>query len=234
MNSPAATTVPDDCDQRLVRVAARALARAGLVQAFGHCSLRLGDDVLLVCAARPMGHLDADDVGTVVPLDGPLPQGVLGEVRVHRAIYRRRPEVNAVCRVLPPNVLALSALGAGPRALTGYGAFFHPEVPLFDDARLLRDDALAEAAAQELGSGPAVVLRGNGAVTVGRSLPEAVSLAWYLEEAARTDLLVRSSGDAARGLSSNEAATRARWDGSILQRLWEFLTSGDPETVPLA
>ena len=38
-----ASTTPTFEQQRRVRMAARALARAGLVTAFGHCSLRLNE-----------------------------------------------------------------------------------------------------------------------------------------------------------------------------------------------
>jgi HCOMODA/2-hydroxy-3-carboxy-muconic semialdehyde decarboxylase len=210
-------------------MAARALARAGLVHAFGHCSVRLSRAEFLVCAAEPMGLLAADDEGLVVPIERPLPDGALGEVRIHQAIYRRRPEIGGVCRVLPPSVMALSALGATPRALTGYGAFFAPSVPLYDDARLVRDDAAADAAARTLGQAAAIVLRGNGAVTVADTLPHAVGLAWYLEQSARIELQVRACGDAVHGLTPAEAHTRARWDGRIDERLWSYLTHGDPE-----
>jgi ribulose-5-phosphate 4-epimerase/fuculose-1-phosphate aldolase len=37
---------------------------------------------------------------------------------------------------------------------------------------------------QELGDDPAILLRGNGQVTVGRTIPEAVMMAIYLEETA--------------------------------------------------
>ena len=84
-----------------VRKAARALARAGLVGAYGHCSVRLSDDESLVCASKAMGTILPTDAGTVVPISGPLPEGVLGEVRVHQQIYRHRPDVGAICRVFP-------------------------------------------------------------------------------------------------------------------------------------
>ena len=51
--------------ERRVRVAARALARHGLVQAWGHCSARIDDERLLVCAARPMGRIDVGEAGTI-------------------------------------------------------------------------------------------------------------------------------------------------------------------------
>ena len=76
--------------ERQVRLAARALARGALVHAYGHCSARRDAARFIVCAAKPMGIIAAGEAGTVVPVDGPLPQGVLGEVRIHQAIYRRR------------------------------------------------------------------------------------------------------------------------------------------------
>lgn len=89
--------------QRLVRMAARALGRAGLVHAYGHCSMRLDEECFLVCAAKPMGSIKTGDAGIVTPVNGPLPEGVLGEVRIHQQIYRRRPDVGGICRVMPPH-----------------------------------------------------------------------------------------------------------------------------------
>ncbi len=100
-----------DAQQLAVRKAARALVRAGLVGPYGHCSVRISQSQLLVCAAKPMGTILAGEAGALVPIDGALPEGVLGEVRVHQQIYQRRPDVNAICRVLPPQVMAMSVLG---------------------------------------------------------------------------------------------------------------------------
>ena len=63
-----------------VRKAARALARAGLSTAFGHCSVRLTADSFLVCRAGALSTIQAGETGSVVPIEGPLPAGVLGEV----------------------------------------------------------------------------------------------------------------------------------------------------------
>src|SRR5213080_1337078 len=102
-----------DCLERpaaevVVRKAARALARAGLVGAYGHCSVRLNNNELLVCTSKAMGTILPTDLGTVVPIVGALPDGVLGEVRVHQHIYRTRPDVGAICRVFPREVLTMS------------------------------------------------------------------------------------------------------------------------------
>ena len=207
-----------------VRLAARALASAGLVHAFGHCSARLDSGSFLVCAPLPMGRIGGEQ-GTVVPLDGPLPEGVLGEVRIHREIYRRRPDVGGVCRVMPPAVMGLSVAGLVPVPRHGIGAYFG-RVPLWDDPRLLRDDAAASGLADMLGDASALVMRGNGAVVVGESLPQAVTLAWFLEDAARVERDIRAMGldpEAAR-LSPDETEARQIWSGGVVERMWHHLT----------
>lgn len=216
-------TVPTAIEEQ-VRLAARALASAGLVHAFGHCSARLDATSFLVCAPLPMGRI-ADEPGTAVPLDGELPDGVLGEVRIHREIYRRRPEVGGICRIMPPAVMALSAAGIVPVPRHGIGAYFK-SIPLWNDPRLLRDDIAAAGLADLLGDAPALVMRGNGAVVVGESLPQAVTLAWFLEDAARVEQNVRAMGlnvDAAR-LSPEEIDARQIWSGGVVERMWRHLT----------
>ncbi|MCL4799229.1 MAG: class II aldolase/adducin family protein [Burkholderiales bacterium] len=220
-----------DAAQCLVRRAARALARAGLANAYGHCSARLDAHRFVVCAARPMGLIMAGEPGAVVPVTGPLPAGVLGEVRIHQAIYRRRADVGGVVRCLPPRVLSLSTLRRTPRARHGFGAYFAPSPPLWDDPQLIRSDAQAEGVAAALGDARAVVMRGNGAVTVGATLEQAVVHAWYLEDAARVELDVLAAGrsEDEAVLTPEEARLRAIGTGRIYERMWEYLTHGDPE-----
>src|SRR5438309_1627823 len=126
--------------QREVRLLARACDRAGLTTAFGHCSIRLDAQHFLVCAARPMGLITVSDEGCVVPLEGPLPDGVLGEVRMHREIYRLRPDMHAIVRFISPNVIALAAMGRTLRPRHGFGSYFSPGVPMWKDPVLIRND----------------------------------------------------------------------------------------------
>ena len=215
--------------ERLVRVAARALGRHGLVHAYGHASLRLDAAHFLVGASKPLGLVRPEDTGTVVPLDGPLPEGVLPEVRIHREIYRARPAVNGIARVQPPKTMSLSALGRTPVACHGFGAYFHPRPPLWDDPMLVRDDARAVELARALGDARAIVMRGNGAVLAGDSLEMAVVLAWYLEDAARVELDALSAGVEPIRFTDAQSAARATWNGRLLERMWDYLTHGDPE-----
>lgn len=216
--------------QSLVRAAARALSRAHLVHAYGHCSLRLDDAHFLVCAARPMGLIGPAEDGVVVPVTGELPDGVLGEVRIHQHIYRHRPEIKSVIRSMPRDVMTLSAAGITPSPRHGMGSYFSPCVPLWRDPQLIRTEAQAAGVAAALGRQPAVVMQGNGAVVAATSIEEAVVLTWYLEDAARIELQLRAAGLAdAPALTVEQAAQRATTAGRIFERMWEYLCAGDPE-----
>lgn len=215
---------------RTLRQAARALARAGLVTAFGHCSVRLGQSSFLVTPSMPLGQI-TDEPGITVPLAGPLPENVAGEVRIHRAIYRDRADVSGIVRVLPPAVGALSVLGQTARPLDRNGAYFAPGPALWPDPQLIRSDDAAANVARALGQASAIVLRGNGAVVVGESLPRAVVLAQFLEDASATDLAAMASGLPPIDLSPGEAAARAIWTGGLEERMWSYLTRNDPENA---
>jgi HCOMODA/2-hydroxy-3-carboxy-muconic semialdehyde decarboxylase len=231
--------VPEDDHQDIqirVRKAARALAGAGLVHAYGHCSQRIDDKSFLVCAPKPMRLIAPGEAGDVVPIDGALPDGVLGEVRIHQAIYRLRPDVGGVARTMPPNAMSLSTLGLTPKARHGFGAYFYPSAPLWDDPLLVRNDQAAVGVAETLGGARAVVMRGNGVVSAGDDIEQAVVFAWFLEDAARAEWQVLHAEGAIQAgkaeeiyFSAEQAEIRAVGTGRIYERMWEFLTHGDPE-----
>jgi HCOMODA/2-hydroxy-3-carboxy-muconic semialdehyde decarboxylase len=212
-------------------MAARAIGRHGLAHAYGHCSARIDANCFLVCSPQPMGLIAQGEACTTVSLDGPLPDGVLGEVRIHREIYRLRPDVGGIVRDMSPKAMSLAAMGLVPRVRHGFGTYFYPQAALWDDPQLLRSDEQAAALAAKLGQGRGILMRGNGVVTAGTSLEEAVVLAWYLEDAARIELDALSAGRADAGpfLSADESRARATWIGRIRERMWEYLTAGDPE-----
>lgn len=214
-----------------VRMAARALGRNDLGHAFGHVSARLDENNFLVCAPKPMGLIRPDDSGTVVPIDGPLPDGVLGEVRCHQQIYKRRADVNGIARTFLRDVMTLSTFQRTPRPRIGFATYFAPNPPLWDDPLLLRDDAAAEKFAETLSDARAIVMRGNGCVLTGATVEEAIVMAFFLEEAAKTELAVMASGheDASVVYSPQQSEARAVSSGRIFERMWDYLTDGDPE-----
>jgi HCOMODA/2-hydroxy-3-carboxy-muconic semialdehyde decarboxylase len=218
--------------ERELRIAARSLGRHGLAHAYGHCSVRLEEQHFLVCAPRPMALIAPGEPGQVVRTDGPLPEGVLGEVRLHQQIYRRHPQVRAVARTMPPALMALGTARRTPRARHGMGAYFGAGAALWDDPQLIRDDTLAAAVIDAMGESNAVVMRGNGLVVAADSLQKVVALTWFLEDAARLELAVLSAGLEAQSqvLAAGERERRATAAGGIFERMWEYLCAGDPET----
>ena len=226
---PDATAINEASTASRIRVAARTLAKAGLVHAYGHCSMRLGEHQFLVSPAKPLGLLAADDAPVMVATTGELPKGALPEVIAHQHIYRRRAEVGGVVRFQSPHVMTLSALGRTPRALHGFGSYFAPCPPLHSDPRLVRDEATAATLVERMGGARAIVMRGNGAITAGASLEEAVALAWYLEDAARVELAVLNTGLEPQVFTADEVRDRAIDVGSMLQRMWNWMSANDPE-----
>lgn len=220
----------DDPRQLQVRLLARACDRAGLSPAYGHCSLRLDAQSFLVCASKPMGLIAAGEPGTVAPIDGPLPAGLMGEVRMHREVYRLRPDVQAILRFISPSITALAALGRTPKPRHGFGAYFAPEVPMWQDPALIRNDLAAEGVAKTLGQAPAIVVSVNGAVVAAANAAQALALALFLEDAARIELLALASGCAdGPVLSDEQARSRAVWEGRVAERAWDYWTQQDVE-----
>ncbi|MEV5553180.1 class II aldolase/adducin family protein [Nonomuraea wenchangensis] len=204
-------------------LAGRALAAAGLVTAFGHVSARTGDDRLLMTPPVPLGTLTAASPYAELPLDAAdLPGGAPREAWIHVEIARARPGIGAICRAQPPTATALAAAGVPIRPLHGQGAFLGPEVPVLDDAVLVRDRARGRALTERLGDSPALVMRGNGAVTVGADVGEAVALMWVLEAAARMNATAAAAGTPIPLTPAEQQAWRAVAP-ELLARIWSHL-----------
>ena len=221
-----------DLSQR-IRVACRAVGRAGLSHAYGHCSARLDASAFLVSPAKPLLLVSDRDEPVRVGVDGPLPSGALAEVRLHQQIYGCRADVGGIVRFQSPKLMSLSTLGRTPEARHGLGSYFAPRPPLWPNPRLARDDETARAIAAALGNARAIVLRGNGALTVGRSIEEATVLAWYLEDAARVELEVLATGVDGLVFDAAEVADRAITSGNLFERMWDWLVAGDPSAAAM-
>lgn len=203
--------------------------RHGLAHAYGHVSMRIDVQSFLVSPAQPLGTVSRTEQGVVVTLDGELAAGALPEVRIHREIYRNRPEVGGVVRVQPPALMALSVLGMTPRALHGPGTYFAPYPPLWPSVALVRDDESARQVAAMMGDSAAIVLSGNGCVVAGGTLEEAAALAYFLEDAARVEMAVLRTGKEPREYTTDEVAGRAVKAGALFERMWHYLCFEDEE-----
>lgn len=201
--------------------AGRVLAGLGLVTAFGHVSVRHGDFVLIT----PPKELDLVEPGELleIPLAAEeLPAGAPPEAWGHLAVYRARPDVTAIARAQPEDVLAAGAVTDRIAPLHGQAAWLGASIPVHDDARLLRSAELAERAARTLGTSDALVLRGNGALTTGAGPGLAVTRMWLLDAACRVHLAAHGAGPVTT-LSPDEITTWRAAGAPLLERLWAHL-----------
>lgn len=204
--------------------AGHALDATGLVTAFGHVSARISDEDLLITPPRPLGSLVGGKFPQLSICAGELPADAPREAWMHTAIAAVRPDVGAICRAQPPAVAATAALGFPLVPLHGQGALVGPVVPIFHNSRLVREPVIARDLAAALGGSAALVLRGNGAVTVGATIAEAVARMWILDETARLTLAVAPHGPI-RALPAEEQAAWTATGSELLNRIWHHLTA---------
>jgi ribulose-5-phosphate 4-epimerase/fuculose-1-phosphate aldolase len=167
--------------------ACRILSEQKLVEGFGHVSARIsGTDRFLLTPRISLALVKKKDLltlnlaGEVVAGDHPAPF----EAWLHTAIMKSHPRVNAITRIHARVANIFSVTDRKLEPVHNHGSFFAGGVPVYAKPDLISNEALGGEVSKELGDKPAILLRGNGQVTVGRTLPEAVMMAIYLEEAA--------------------------------------------------
>jgi ribulose-5-phosphate 4-epimerase/fuculose-1-phosphate aldolase len=201
--------------------AAHALSRLGLVTAYGHVSARAGASVLITPAVD-LSTVD-ESMLVAVPLDASaLPRGAPAEAWIHLALYRARPDAGAIARAQPPSTFAAATTTTVLEPLYGQAAWLGETVPVHGSAHPLRSPALAERAAASLPAGEALLLRGNGAVTVGATPGIAVARMWLLSVACEAWLAARAAGGLTV-LSTEEVASWRAVADELLPRLWRHL-----------
>jgi ribulose-5-phosphate 4-epimerase/fuculose-1-phosphate aldolase len=203
----------------------RVLTYFRMVEGFGHVSARAGADRILITPRRALGLVTEAEL---VELDLSGKQ-VAGEGRpplewsMHLAVYRRRPEINAIARCHPRHVAAYACAGAPLKVAHGFGANLGAEVPVFGQPYLITDGELADGVAAALAGGEAVILQGNGMLAVGQTVPHACVQALFLEETAELQLLAQGAGITPKFYTAQGAARR-HGDDRVHEpvRAWEY------------
>lgn len=106
------------------------------------------------------------------------------EVFLHTEVYRARPEVQAISRFHGMFANVLSVLRRTLRPVHELAVPVGPEVPLFDTPELISSPAVGQRMTAALGSARALLLRGNGQLTVGVGIEEVVVNSILLETTA--------------------------------------------------
>src|SRR5258708_18508362 len=167
-------------------LAYRILAAHGVVDAYGHVSLRTAKNPRRYLLARAMAPelVTADDILEFDLDSNPVKDAKAAlylERYIHGEIFKRRPDINAVVHNHSPSVIPFGVTTVPLRPLFNTGAFIGEGVPTFQ-IRAFQDSGdliiktphLGHALATTLGAKPAALMRGHGAVVVGESLMLAV------------------------------------------------------------
>jgi ribulose-5-phosphate 4-epimerase/fuculose-1-phosphate aldolase len=228
---------PGPPDPKLVEdlvAANRILADQGVVDGYGHVSVRhdgAADRYLLSRSLAPELVTAADILEYDLDSTAVDPRGRAGYLErfIHGEIYRARPDVRAVVHNHSPSVIPFGVTGVTLRPLYHMSAFLWEGVPVFDIRQtggmtdmLVRDAPLGRALAQVLGPRTAALMRGHGAVVVGPSLPMAVFRSVYLEMNARLQAQAMALGGPITFLDDEEARKATANVGGTVSRPWEL------------
>ena len=243
--SSVSTVVPDaknrssgSADPALLKdvaIANRILFQQGVLDAFGHVSVRHDKhpDRFLLARNMAPGLVTEDDIiefdfdGNPLNANG---RSVYLERFLHGEVFRARPDVMAVVHSHSPAVVPFGIVKGVPfRPVYHMAAFIGEAAPIFeirdaggDDTDLLISNSkLGAALAKTLGQGNVVLMRGYGATIVGTDLREAIFRAVYTEGNARLQAEALRIGPVTY-LSSGEIKTATVNVGGQKNRAWDL------------
>jgi ribulose-5-phosphate 4-epimerase/fuculose-1-phosphate aldolase len=213
----------------------RILADQGVVDGYGHVSLRHPADPQRYLMSR---SLEPELVTAADVMEYDLDSSAVDargrtsylERFIHGEIYRARADVSAIVHNHSPSVIPFGVSTAPLRPLYHMSAFLAGGVPVFDikaaaggpTDMLVRSPALGRALAQTLAGRPVALLRGHGAVVVGPTLPSAVFRSVYTEVNARLQAQAMALGGPVTYLDDEEARRAEATVGGTVARPWEL------------
>ena len=220
-------------------LAYRILADHKVVDAYGHVSLRTAKNPKRYLLARAMAPklVTADDILEFDLDSNPVKDTQVAlylERYIHGEIFKSRPNINAVVHNHSPSVIPFGVTTVPLRPLFNTGAFIGEGVPTFEIREfqesgdlLVKTPHLGHALAATLGTKPAALMRGHGAVVVGETLMLAVVRSVYLELSAKLQMqamLIAGPGGNIFYLDEHEvAATSSRQvSAGTWKRTWDL------------
>ena len=212
----------------------RILADIGVVDAFGHLTVRhpTNPNRFLMSRSLAPALVTASDI-MEFDLDGnaidPRGRTVFLERFIHGQIYKARPDVNAVVHSHSPAVIPFSVSSVKLQAMYHNSAFLAGGVPVFEirdfggtTDMLVRNNELGAALAKVLADKPVALMRGHGDVAVGPDIRTAVFRAYYTEVGARLQMQAVALGGTVNGLTPEEGVKADAVNAQILPRAWEL------------
>ena len=235
MNAPKSGGAVEAELLRDLAAASRILAAQGVVDGFGHVSMRhpAATDRYLMARSIAPALVTAGDIIEYDLDSNPCNangRGSFLERFIHGEIYKARPDIGAVVHSHSPSVIPFGLVKVPMRAMFHNAAFIAAGVPVFDIREkfgatdmLVGNGAKGVALAQVMEKKDIVLMRAHGSVACGPTLQTAVFRAVYTEVNARIQHWTAALGggapaaalDAEEGRLAdavNETAGRRAWD----------------------
>ncbi|WP_250475661.1 class II aldolase/adducin family protein [Caballeronia sp. GAFFF1] len=234
---PASSQAVNSCTELLALkrelvAANRVLAHLGVLDAFGHVSVRHpnrpGEFLISRSCAPELVILD--DIITM-RLDGSISEGDGAkpylEVPIHAEIYRARADVRAIVHSHAPSVIPFGVVTHPLRPVYHMAGFLGKGAPVFDihacfgcTDMLVRAPAHGEALARTLGDASVALMRGHGYVATSESLPGAVYRAIYTERNAAIQQQAIAMGGPVTYLDETEAQLADETNMGAVAKPW--------------
>jgi ribulose-5-phosphate 4-epimerase/fuculose-1-phosphate aldolase len=209
------------------------LAAQEIVDAFGHVSVRTAPGAGKYLISRSIAPAQVT-AGDIIELDldsKPAASEKRTSYRerfIHGEIYRVRPDVMSIVHCHAPALIPFGITRIPLRPVYHNSFFVGEGVPVFeireaggDTDMLVSTPELGRALAKTLGNKPAVLMRGHGAVIVGKSIIETVARSVYLEVNARVQAQAMAMGQRISYLNEGEVKKRTE-DPDPYGRAWEL------------
>jgi ribulose-5-phosphate 4-epimerase/fuculose-1-phosphate aldolase len=211
----------------------RILFKYGIVDAFGHISVRHDSDPETYVMSRHLapGLVEAEDLITYDLDSNPIPETkhrLYSERYIHGEIYKARPDVISVVHCHAPTLIPFGITKGELQPVYHMSSFLGLGVPKFeirDSAgmtdMLIRTAPIGKALAAVLGDHPMVLMRGHGATMVGKSIKHAVYRAVYAAQNAQIQMEAMRFGEVTY-LAKEEADNYERYIDEVIHRPWNM------------
>lgn len=206
--------------------ACRVLTHFGIVEGFGHVSVRLpASDRILMTPRIALATVREEDL-IEIDMEGKQLAGggrPALETAMHVAVYKRRSDVVSIARGHPRNVAAYACAAEPLRIAHGFGANLGHVVPVFSKPVLAANPELGGGVAEALGEHVGVILQANGMLATGMSIAHACVNAIFMEETAELQLRAQAAG-LKPAFYSPEGAARRHGDDREHEpiRAWDY------------
>ena len=185
----------NDFDEQLEQLvtANRILAREGIVDAFGHVSIRHSErpDRYILSQSRAPELVELDDLMEYTLEGDPIDQrgrSMYAERPIHGGIYEARDDGMAIVHNHSPTVVPFSVTNTPLRPMFHLAAIIGTELPVWDIRDNFQDTSLLVTTMDQgrdlaccLGGRRVSLMRGHGCVVAGKSIREVVMASVYLQ-----------------------------------------------------